>query len=199
MEEVGTPHSLCRFRSEECKSVGPSLSQSLSVSLSLSLSLCQSIESWGSLLNGRRKGQNPSRSICSLCSRMYDTAQKTLIACSQVVGGRRKTRLVLCRIIKIRNCESQFLVNSLYDSFGQPFRNRFQKKGQKQSRNRNCDSFGIGVDTALNKTEFVSRKIGGGGIGSWGQRQFIERGSSFVAHAAASGGLVAVADLICGP
>ena len=31
---------------------------------------------------------------------------------------------------------------------GQQFRNRLQKKGQKQSMNGNCDSFGIGIDTA---------------------------------------------------
>ena len=54
--------------------------------------------------------------------------------------------LVLCRFLKIRNCESWFLLpfskrrnceskndslfHTLYDYFGQRFRNRFQKKGQ---------------------------------------------------------------------
>ena len=42
-----------------------------------------------------------------------------------------------------------FLFYSFYNSLVQQFRNRFQKKGQKQSRNQKCDSFGIGIVTAL--------------------------------------------------
>ena len=57
-------------------------------------------------------------------------------------------RLVLCRFLKIRNHESQFYLLfserrncdsrndsfsiHFYDSFGQRFRNRFQKKGKKR-------------------------------------------------------------------
>ena len=46
-----------------------------------------------------------------------------------------------------------------HDSFGQRFSNGFQKKAQKQSNNRNCNSFGIGIDTALEEGRASSAKI----------------------------------------
>ena len=51
--------------------------------------------------------------------------------------------------------------NSFYDSLGERFRNQFQKKGQTLSRNRNCDSFGIGIDTTLDEGDSSSSSSSG--------------------------------------
>ena len=56
-----------------------------------------------------------------------------------------RKKLVLCRFLKIMNRESRFILPFFWPTIPESI----PEKGQKQSRNRNCDSFGIGIDTAL--------------------------------------------------
>ena len=74
------------------------------------------------------------------------------------------SRIVLCPFLKIRNCEFRFLLlfseGRNCESKKIPFQfilrffwptipESIPEVGKKQSRNRKCDSFGIGIDTAL--------------------------------------------------